>query len=135
MIGNTFDTKKTTYGHAKKVWRSLRHVYPGGGTITNVADFVDAKLIPAGSPVKYDPATKKITIIKDTAISGAADAAAVVDLGINAYLQEDAVITDGNTVATGTAVYAGELYEYTYTAAVLAKLKLNTLTPQIVFVQ
>lgn len=134
MNGNTFDAKTKTYGHASKVWRSVRHVYPAGGIVENVSDWVTAGKIPAGTPIKYyvDANDKKaIVAYTDTAITGAETFSS---LGINAYLQEDIVITDANTVASGTAVYAGELYEHMYTAAVLTKLKTLTTVPQIVWV-
>lgn len=134
MNGNTFDAKTKTYGHASKVWRSVRHVYPAGGIVENVSDWVTAGKIPAGTPIKYyvDANDKKaIVAYTDTAITGAETFSS---LGINAYLQEDIVITDANTVASGTAVYAGELYEHMYTATVLAKLKTLTTVPQIVWV-
>lgn len=133
--GNTYDKKSWSWGHARKVWRSIRHVYPGGGMIQNVSDFVSEGKIPAGSPVKFDPATKQITVILDSAISGAADADAVNALGINGYLQEDARISSDGTQASGTVVYAGELYEYMYEDAVVEKLKMLTSVPQIVWVR
>lgn len=131
-IGNTYDQKSVNYGHARKVWREIRHRYPAGGTISNVADFVDAGKIPAGTPVTFDAAEKTITAYTDAQITGADDVAA---LGINGYLQEDAPITDANTVATGTVVYAGEIYEYMFDEAVVTALKTLTTVPQIVWVQ
>ena len=134
-LGNTFDTTTVTYGHARKVWREIRHQYPAGGTISNVSAWSSAGKIPSGTPCKYDAANKTITAYPDATVSGAADAAAVVALGINGYLQEDVVIKSNSTVGTGTVIYAGEIYEYMFASAVLEKLKLNTLTPMIVFVQ
>lgn len=134
MNGNTFDVKTTTYGHAAKVWRSVRHVFPAGGVIENVSDFVAAGKIPAGTPVKYyinNDGEKAIVAYKDSDITGAQT---LSTLGINGYLQEDAVITDSNTIATGTVVYAGELYEHMFAAAVVTALKGLTTVPQIVWV-
>lgn len=135
VTGNTYDKKTVSYGHARKVWRSIRHVYPAGGMIQNVSDFKTSKKIPAGSPVKFDMSTKKITVILDSAITGAEDADGVNALGINGFLQEDVPVTDENTKASGTVVYAGELYEYMFASGVPAKLKLLTSVPQIVWVQ
>ena len=28
-MGNTFDVNTVKYGHARKVWREIRHRYPG----------------------------------------------------------------------------------------------------------
>ena len=100
--GNTFDKKTFTYGHARKVWRSVRHVYPAGGTIKNVSDFVAAGIIKAGTPVKFDSANHEITVYKDSELTS--DNAA--KLAVNGYLQEDVVISSANTVASGTVVYA-----------------------------
>lgn len=129
--GNSFDAGTIGFGHARKVWREIRAVYPGGGTVGNVSDFAEAGKIPAGTPVKFDPSEKTITAYTAEQVK-ASDADT---LGINAYLQEDAVIADANTVATGTAVYSGEIYEYMFDADVAAILKAGTLTPQIVWVQ
>lgn len=132
MFGNTFDKGTFHMGHAKKVWREIRHRFPAGGTISNVADWVVKGKVPAGTPIKFDASANTITAYTDAAIKGASD---VKTLGINAYLQEDAVIKDANTIATGTAIYAGEIYEYMFDAAVVAKLKTLTTVPQIVWVQ
>lgn len=134
-FGNTFDAKSIIPGHAKKVWREVKDQYPAGGTITNISAFVEAGKVPAGSPVKFDVENKTIEVILDSAVSSAADAAAVAALGINGYLLYDTNVTDANTVGTNTVVYAGEIYEYMFDADVVAKLKLNTLTPMIVWVQ
>lgn len=97
--------------------------------------------IPSGSPVKFDPKTKQITVILDSAIKAAVEvpetkteAEAVAELGINGYLQEDVYITSEETVATGTVVYAGEIYEYMFEDEVVKKLKLANV-PMIVWVQ
>lgn len=129
-IGNTFDAKTVSYGHAKKIWREIKNVYPAGGTIANAADFVAEGKVPSGSAVKFDAASGIITAYKAADITGAAD---IATLGINGYLQEDAPVVDG-TLATGTVVYAGEINEYMFDSEVVAKLKANTTTPQIVWV-
>lgn len=129
--GNTFDVTTFSVGHAKKVWREIRHRFPGGGVIKNVSDFVAAGKIPSGTPIKFDVNTKEIVAFTDAQIKAADNANT---LGINAYLQEDAVITSANTIATGTAIYAGEIYEFAFDADVLAKLKTLTSVPQIVWV-
>lgn len=129
--GNTFDTTSFKVGHASKVWREIRHRFPAGGVISNVSDWVATGKIPSGTPVKYDGAAKTLKAYTDAQIKGASDMAT---LGINAYLQEDAYITDANTIATGTAIYAGEIYEHMFDAAVVTKLKTLTTVPQIVWV-
>lgn len=131
MFGNTYDVKEFSVGHAKKVWREIRHRFPAGGTVANVADWVEKGIIPSGTPVKYDSSTKTIECYTDTDITGAAD---LTTLGINAFLQEDVKVTSESTIASGTAIYAGEIYEYVFDSAVLAKLKTLTTVPQITFV-
>lgn len=117
-IGNTFDVKTVKYGHARKVWREITDIYPAGGNISNVTDWVDAGKIPAGTPVKYDLENKTIEAITDTAASGSD----VATLGINGFLQEDVVVTSKDTVATGTVVYGGEIYGYMFADATLTAL-------------
>ncbi len=129
--GNTFDVKIVKYGHSTKVWREIRHRYPAGGTIENVSDWVSEGKIPAGTPVKYDMNAKTLKAYTNEQVKGASD---ISTLGINAYLQEDAFLHSASTIATGTAVYAGELYDYMYDADVLAKLQSITTTQQIVWV-
>ena len=94
-MGNTFDVNTVKYGHARKVWREIRHRYPGGGM-----------------------AESDITT-----------------LGINGYLQEDILVASGNTKASGTVVYAGEIYQYMFDEEVVAILQKITTLPQIVWVQ
>lgn len=131
MNGNTYDVTTVTYGHAKKVWREIRHRFPAGGTISNVSDWATAGIIPSGTPVKYDASAKTIECYTDADITGASDLTA---LGINGFLQEDVKVASASTVASGTAVYAGEIYEYAFASAVATKLKTLTTVPQIVFV-
>lgn len=138
MNGNTFDVQSVGYGHARKVWREIRHRYPAGGTIQNVSDWVSNGVIPAGTPCKwYDDAAndggKKIVAYTDAQVSAADTAEKLAALGINGYLQEDARILDANTVATGTVIYAGEIYEYML-GSKASQLKGLTTTPEIVFV-
>ena len=136
-IGNKFENKTVSYGHARKVWREIRHVYPAGGVISNVAAWRSASkdIIPAGTPCKIDMANSTITCYLDSAVSGTADAAALAALGINGLLLEDVNISGSNPiVATGTVVYEGEIYSYMLASAVLAKLVTLTTMPGIVYV-
>lgn len=131
MFGNTYDVTEVNFGHAKKVWREIRHRFPAGGIVSNVADWTSKGIIPSGTPVKWDAENKTIECFTDEDVTGAADLTA---LGINGFLQEDIKVTSENTVASGTAVYAGELYEYAFDSAVATKLKTLTTVPQVVFV-
>lgn len=137
-IGNTFHSKDISYGHARKVWREIRNQYPSGGVIdaTSATEFLPSGKIPAGTPVKFDMATKTIYVYSDSAISNAQDKST---LGINGLLQEDVyfdeVTNPAALVCTGTVVYDGEIYEYMLKATTVTALKGLTTIPMIVFVQ
>ena len=123
-MGNTFDVNTVKYGHARKVWREIRHRYPGGGMVSNISDWVAVGKIPAG---------KTFTAYTDAQIKAAESD--ITTLGINGYLQEDILVASGNTKASGTVVYAGEIYQYMFDEEVVAILQKITTLPQIVWVQ
>lgn len=129
--GNTYDVNTFKVGHARKVWRETRHRYPGGGLISNVADWVDAKVIPAGTPATIDLEAK--TIVAHTAAQVAASS--IADLGINGFTQEDVQITSKDTVASATVVYDGELYGYMLDADVLSAIKTAGGVAQVTIVE
>lgn len=132
-MGNTFDVNTVKYGHARKVWREIRHRYPGGGMVSNISDWVAVGKIPAGTAVKFDLSGKKTFIAyTDARIKAAED---ITTLGINGYLQEDILVASGDTKASGTVVYAGEIYQYMFDEKVVAILQKITTLPQIVWVQ
>lgn len=131
-MGNTFDVNTVKYGHARKVWREIRHRYPGGGMVSNISDWVTVGKIPAGTAVKFD-LSGKITAYTDARIKAAESD--ITALGINGYLQEDILVASGNTKASGTVVYAGEIYQYMFDKEVVAILQKITTLPQIVWVQ
>lgn len=126
-MGNTFDVNTVKYGHARKVWREIRHRYPGGGMVSNISDWVAVGKIPAGTAVKFDLSGKTFTAYTDAQIKAAESD--ITTLGINGYLQEDIL------VASGTVVYAGEIYQYMFDEEVVAILQKITTLPQIVWVQ
>ena len=132
-MGNTFDVNTVKYGHARKVWRETRHLYPGGGMVSNISDWTSAGKIPAGTAVKFDLSDKTLKAYTDEQIKAAT--ADITTLGINGYLQEDILVTSENTKASGTVVYAGELYQYMFDEEVVAILQKITTLPQIVWVQ
>lgn len=129
-IGNTYNSKGFSVNHAKKVWRAIHHVYPGGGIVSNIADWTAKGIIPSGRPCKFDSKTKTVKVYTAEQVT----AGTIADLGINGYIQEDVRVENGNTVGSVTVVYGGEIYEYMVADAELAILKTNTLTPQIVWV-
>lgn len=129
-MGNTFDVNTVKYGHARKVWREIRHRYPGGGMVSNISDWVAVGKIPAGTAVKFDLSSKTFTAYTDAQIKEDES-----DLGINGYLQEDILVASDTTKASGTVVYAGEIYQYMFDEEVVAILQKITTLPQIVWVQ
>lgn len=72
MTGNTFGEKTISFNPAKKVWRCVRHVYPGGAML-DTASLVayKNKIVPAGTPVKYDSSAKTVKVYSDTDITTA----------------------------------------------------------------
>lgn len=135
-MGNTFDVNTVKYGHARKVWREIRHRYPGGGMVSkkSISDWVAVGgKIPAGTAVKFDLSDKTFTAYTDAQIKEAKPN--ITTLGINGYLQEDILVASGDTKASGTVVYAGEIYQYMFDEEVVAILQKITTLPQIVWVQ
>ena len=108
-MGNTFDVNTVKYGHARKVWREIRHRYPGGGMVSNISDWVAVGKIPAGTAVKFDLSGKTFKAYTDEQIKAAESD--ITTLGINGYLQEAVLVASENTKASGTVVYAGEIYQ------------------------
>jgi hypothetical protein len=70
-MGNTFDVNTVKYGHARKVWREIRHRYPGGGMVSNISYWVAVGKIPAGTAVKFDLSGKTFTAYTDARIKAA----------------------------------------------------------------
>lgn len=130
-IGNSYNAKTTSYGHARKVWRSIRAVYPGGGVVENIADWQAKGVIPSGRPCKFNAKTKKVTVYTDAQVKAATTEN---PLDVNGYLQEDIRVVDANTIGTATVVYSGEIYEFMFADDVAKVLKAITTTPQIVWV-
>lgn len=132
-MGNTFDVNTVKYGHARKVWREIRHRYPGGGMVSNISDWVTVGKIPAGTAVNFDLSDKTFKAYTDEQIIETAES--ITTLGINGYLQEDVLVASEKTEASGTVVYAGEIYQYMFNEEVVAILQKITTLPQIVWVQ
>ena len=109
-IGNTFGRETMEWNNGqKRIWREIRHRYPAGGLFTSEALTANAgKVIPAGTPVKLDQATKTLTIL-----SGSES-----DLAVDGFTQEDVWVKDGVEAASATVIYAGELYEPVFKAAI-----------------
>lgn len=111
-IGNTYGTETVEWANGqKRVWREIRHRLPAGGTFSASAISQNkGKVIPAGTPVTFDQATKTLTIV-----TGKEGTAAVID----GFTQEDVYIKDATSYASATVIYDGEIYEPVLKAAVL----------------
>ena len=85
--GDTFKHGSWSLGHARKVFREIRHKYPAGGVVSNVAAWISANkaVIPAGTPVQYNHSTKEITALLTVSAASGSDPATAVD----GLLQED----------------------------------------------
>lgn len=135
-IGNTFQNGSVAVpGKARKVWREIRHQYPAGGRVTALRDWFGS-IIPAGTPCKYIGETKEVICYTNQAITAASD---ISTLGINGYTQEDIDcrafgLGAADGFATATVIYDGEIYDFMFDSAVLAKLKTVTTCPQVIFV-
>lgn len=132
MTGNTYNTRKIEFTHARKVWREMREKYPAGGRVVNISDWVEAgkKCIPAGTLAKWSvnaSGGKEATCYLPSALptldatkdSEGKDVAATADLSADyGYTDRDLPIIDGDTVGTITVIYEGEIYKYMLDEAV-----------------
>lgn len=116
VTGNTFADKSFSTGKGQRVWREIRHRFPGGGTISNLSDWTAKGIIPAGTPCTFDNKTYSIQALTDA--QAKAESAVISGL-----LQEDIVLVDGILKGTATVIYAGEIYEYMLDAAVVTAIK------------
>ena len=116
-MGNTFDVNTVKYGHARKVWREIRHRYPGGGMVSNISDWVAVGKIPAGTAVKFDLSGKTFKAYTDEQIKAAESD--ITTLGINGYLQEDAWAIIAATVKAYGLTFEEVLYNMSYPNLIL----------------
>lgn len=109
-LGNTFGRAEKTYGSGKNIWHEVKGAYPCGGNITNISDF-EGKVIPAGSMCQFDQVAGTIKIIKASEIKTATQSGASVEPStIKGLLYNDVYIEENTDYATGSVVYAGEIY-------------------------
>lgn len=109
-LGNTFGRAEKTYGSGKNIWHEVKGAYPCGGNITNISDF-EGKVIPAGSMCQFDQVTGTIKIIKASEIKTETQSGASVEPStIKGLLYNDVYIEENTDYATGSVVYAGEIY-------------------------
>lgn len=102
---NTFGGTTTTYSGGKNVWHEIKAAYPVGG-IVSLSSYSVGTVIPAGSMCILNQVTHAITIV------AASDTENLEK--VNGLLQNDIYVDQaakGTTgVATGSVVYAGEIY-------------------------
>lgn len=109
-LGNSFWTKEESFGSGKNVWHEIKGAFPVGGKITNIASF-QGQVIPAGSMCAYDAAKAEITIAKSTDIKTTSNAGGTIEPAkVKGLLQFDVPVNNQTTYATGSVVFAGEIY-------------------------
>ena len=126
MFGNSLGKSTKTYNGGKNVFHKVSGVYPVGGKI-DVTSYSVGDVIPAGTPVVLDMATKTITIISSVTAENKAT--------VNGLLRHDIPVDElakSNNIATGSVVYAAEVF--VNRLAVDITLCLPTL-PQIVAIK
>ena len=82
-----------------------------GGVISNLADFSDYEVIPSGSMCVYDQKAKTIKIVKASDVKTTSNAGGGVEPNtVNGLLQHDIYNHRDTEQATGSVVFAGEIY-------------------------
>ena len=108
-LGNTFGMSEKTFGSGKNIWHEVKGAYPCGGSISNISDY-KGKVIPAGSMCQLDQATHAIKIVKASEIKLADGGGTVEPNTIKGLLQADVYVENSTTYATGSVVFAGEIF-------------------------
>lgn len=109
-LGNTFGRTDKSYGSGKNIWHEVKAAYPCGGSISNIADF-EGNVISAGSMCQFDQVANTIKIIKASEIKTASQSSASVEPAtIKGLLRNDVHVENDTTYATGSVVFAGEIY-------------------------
>lgn len=106
MSFNTFGKTAKSYGGGKNIWHEITGKYPVGGTISNLADFAEGTVIPAGSMVVYNSVSAIVKIVKAT---DSGDLANVNGLTEN-DVYVDAAVKSKTGNATVAVVFAGTIY-------------------------
>lgn len=87
---NTFGSSKKEFGSGKNVWYEVTGKWPGGGSVTNLSDFDENDVIPAGSMVVFDHAKHQAKIVKATDVKTATNTGGTVEpKTINGLLEND----------------------------------------------
>lgn len=117
MTGNTYNTREVKFSHARKVWREIRSAYPAGGRVTNIEDWVEKKVIPAGTLALLSVNAnggKEVTCYTPE------KASADLEGEYFGFTDRDIPIMNSDTVASATVVYDGEIYKYMLNESVAA---------------
>lgn len=108
-LGNSFGVTEESFGSGKNIWHEIKGAYPCGGSISNISDY-KGKVIPAGSMCQFDQANNTIKIIKSSEIKLTSGGGSVEPKTIKGLLQNDVYVKNSTTYATGSVVFAGEIY-------------------------
>ena len=110
-LGNVFGRTEESFSSGKNIWHEVKGAYPCGGTISNIADFKE-QVIPAGSMCQFDQVANTIKIIKASEIKLTSGGGSVEPNTIKGLLYNDvhAPSDIATPVATGSVVFAGEIY-------------------------
>ena len=122
---NTIARNSTSVGGGKVVWARVTDLYQGGGEV-DTASMQAGDVIPAGTPVVFAGAGKKVTIITDKNTETQL-------ANVNGLTYEDVCIPDGVICATVAVVRAGRIYADRVGAEGLDKSLVKQL-PMIEFV-
>ena len=108
-LGNSFGVTEESFGSGKNIWHEIKGAYPCGGSISNISDY-NGKVIPAGSMCQFDQVNNTIKIIKASEIKLTSGGGSVEPNTIKGLLQNDVYVKSSTTYATGSVVFAGEIY-------------------------
>lgn len=110
-LGNSFGKKEESFGSGKNIWHEIKGAFPAGGKITNISSY-KGQVIPAGSMCQFDQVKAEITIVKASEIkTGEEEEDGTVEASaIRGLLQFDVPVNSETTYATGSVVFAGEIY-------------------------
>lgn len=109
-LGNSFGKKEESFGSGKNIWHEIKGAFPVGGKITNISSY-KGQVIPAGSMCQFDQVKAEITIVKATDVKTTSNAGGSVEPGkVKGLLQFDIPVNSSTTYATGSVVFAGEIY-------------------------
>ena len=111
-LGNVFGRGEKNCGPGRNIWHEVTGAYPCGGIISNIADF-KGTVIPAGSMCQFDQVAGTIKIVKASDVKTATQTDGTVEPStIKGLLYNDVYADSGiaSPSATGSVVYAGEIY-------------------------